>query len=1162
MTHFNHINEKISHWVNAPGSDIKLSGLNTEQFAFFLNNFIDNNPIENKSILLICPGQDQGEDLLESLENINSKLSVELFPEEEGSPYQPFISSDYVLRRKLSILHRLNSGKKIDVLICSTQSLLSKLPPREFFKTNELCLKIEDIISPDELAGKLHLLGYAATITVEEPGTFSKKGEVFDIFPIDGPPIRLNYFDELIEKISEINPDNQKTIKDSKIEEVNIGPSSGILSKGNFPTNLRENIPMPGTKFKFKFEQRKKIFQELSDGFLFQNYSKMFPLFFKSEEHTSLIDHINEDFIPIFFKRSEIDLIETEMFEELRTEYEETSNDVESEIISPNPESFFFNGLNEIVTKPSLYVDELHIDESLDISQIIEFNLESTPVYLRRNISLTESKKENLKQIFEFLETEFKHSGDVFISSKHENAKEEIKYLLDTFELSRNFLERVKFTDMYLEHGFYYPAEKLLYLSEGDLFSVKKKKTKKSPSVNPDLFAEQIATLKKDDYVIHSDHGLGKYLGLESMDTGGVKNDFLVIEYASKDKVYVPVYKINLIQKHADSTANCSVANLRSAKFNQIKNRAKESAKKLAFDLLKLQAERQTQMAHSFSPPDHYYNEFELAFPFEETPDQRSATDAVLTSMQKPAPMDHLVCGDVGFGKTEIAMRAAFMAALDKKQVAVLVPTTILALQHYNSFIKRYKEFPIRIEFISRFKTPREVKEIKEGLKAGAIDIVIGTHKLLSDSIEYKDLGLVIVDEEQRFGVGHKEKLKTLKATVDFLTLTATPIPRTLQLAFLGLRDLSLIQTPPPKRQSIKTYIIKDDDQTIQSAIRKELSRGGQVFIVHNKVHDIEQYCARIRELVPDAKLTFAHGQMSEKDLETRVTNFYEGKYQVLVSTTIIESGLDIPNANTMIIDRADTFGLSQLHQLRGRIGRSEKKAYAYFLVPQNRNLTPTAEKRLKAMQTYADIGSGFHIASCDLEIRGAGEVLGANQSGHLEAVGLELYMELLKEAIGELKGEQKVIHSKVEISTPFSSYIPNNYIPDGPARLKYYKLLSNSESTQDLETHIQDIEELFGPIPSELDNLFWTLRCRIILRDCGIKSLNVAGKDINISFEKSFLDSESELKNKIIDYFINRPKQFRFSPDYKVYYQSKESVDLESLHSFCKNIAEQILPC
>ncbi|MBK23809.1 MAG: transcription-repair coupling factor [Halobacteriovorax sp.] len=1162
MTHFVHINEKISNWASRPGEDIRLSGLNEEQFCYFLDDFISKNSLTNSPLVIFCPTQDTSEDLAEAFESVSSRLSIEVFPEEEASPYQPYVSSDFVLRKKFSVLNRLTQGDFPDILICSTRAALSKLPPKHFFLENKIELVVDDIISPDELASKLYKLGYSASITVEEPGTFSKKGEIFDIYPSSGEPFRINYFDELIEKINSIDPDTQKTLKDQALQSVIIGPAPGLLAQANYPTNLRENIPMPGTQFKLKFENRKKIFQELGDGFLFQNYSLVLPLFFKNEEVCSLLDYLPDEVLPILFKRSHIDLEETELFETLRTEFEESTDDLQSESVNPGPENFFYSSLDALIGKKAMYVDDVLVSNEFDITNLIEFNLESAPIYLKSRVQLSNSKKENLKSIFNFIGEEFKHSGNIIISTKTASAKKEIKYLLETFDIKREVQNRITFSESYLNHGFYYSAEKLLILSEGDLFSVKKKKAQKKANINPDLFAEQIATLKKDDYVIHSDHGLGRYLGLESMETGNVKNDFLVIEYASNDKVYVPVYKINLIQKHADSGANCSLGNLRTNKFNQVKSRAKESAKRLAFDLLKLQAERQTQKAHAFSPPDHYYNEFELAFPFEETPDQRSATDSVLESMQKPAPMDHLVCGDVGFGKTEIAMRSAFLAALDKKQVAVLVPTTILALQHYNSFVKRFKEFPLRIEFISRFKTPREVKEIKEGLEAGSIDIIIGTHKLLSDSIKYKDLGLVIVDEEQRFGVGHKEKLKTLKATVDFLTLTATPIPRTLQLAFLGLRDLSLIQTAPPKRQSIKTYIIKDDDQTIQSAIKKELSRGGQVFIVHNKVSDIEQYSAKIRDLAPEAKIIFAHGQMSEKELESRVTGFYEGKYQILISTTIIESGLDIPNANTMIIDRADTFGLSQLHQLRGRIGRSEKKAYAYFLVPQNRNLTPIAEKRLKAMQTYADIGSGFHIASCDLEIRGAGEVLGANQSGHLEAVGLELYMELLKEAIGEIKGEQQTVSSKVEISSPFSSYIPNYYIEDGPTRLRYYKLLSNSENQTDLENLIEEIEELFGPKPSELENLTWLFRSRIILKDCGVKSLHVAGKDINITFEKSFLDKESETKNKMIDYFLSRPKTYKFSPDYKVFYQSKESITLEGLYDFAKNIAEQILPC
>lgn len=1161
MTHFVHINEKISQWVNSQKENLKISGLDESQFSFILSDLKQKGALKGFPAVLICPSQDCAEQVGEALEESTEDLEIEVFPDEDLSPYQHFLSSDFMLRKKFSILEKISSSNSPDIIVCSARAALSKLPPKTFFIENQFELQKEEIIAPYELSKKLVNLGYSSSITVEEPGTFSKKGEVFDIYTSSGVAVRLNYFDELIEKITLIDLETQKSIKDQELDQIIIGPSPGVLSASPFSTHLRNNVPMPGPKFKLRFEYRKKILQELNDGNLFNNYSRFFPLFFDKNETCSLFDYFPDNYIPILYKNREIDLFQSELNESLRVEYDSQSGDLESDNISPAPESFYFEKLAALINKKIILVEDLEFSELDDITNSISLSIESTPLYLKRSIGLSDSKKENLKSIFEFLSNEFKHSGKILISTKTKSAKKEIDYLIETFDLKRSLLDRVSFIDSYISNGFFYNSEKLLILSEGDLFSVKRKKTQKQTNFNPDLFAEQIATLKKNDYIIHSEHGLGKYLGLESMEAGGIKNDFLVIEYASKDKIYVPVYKINLIQKHADSTAGCTLGNLRSAKFNQIKKRAKESAKKLAFDLLKLQAERATQKAHSFSEPDHYYNEFELAFPFEETPDQRSATDAVITSMRKPAPMDHLVCGDVGFGKTEIAMRAAFLAALDKKQVAVLVPTTILALQHFNSFIKRFSEFPLKIDFLSRFKSPKEVKEIKEKLKSGQIDIIIGTHKLLSSTIEYKDLGLVVVDEEQRFGVGHKEKLKTLKATVDFLTLTATPIPRTLQMAFLGLRDLSLIKTPPPKRQSIKTYVIKDDSQTVQAAIKKELSRGGQVFIVHNKVHDIEQFSAKIRELVPEAKIVFAHGQMSEKELESRITSFYEGKYQILISTTIIESGIDIPNANTMIIDRADTFGLSQLHQLRGRIGRSEKKAYAYFLVPQDRALTQVAEKRLKAMQTYADIGSGFHIASCDLEIRGAGEVLGANQSGHLEAVGLELYMELLKEAIGELKGEEGSVHSRVEVSTPYSCYIPNFYIEDGPTRLKYYKLLSNSNDEPELSDLVDEIQELFGPSPSEFENLHLLLKSRIVLKDFGIKSINVAGYDINISFEKSFLDKESVIKTKMLDYFLSRPKTYKFSPDYKVFYHAKEKVSLEGLYEFSKNIAEQILP-
>ncbi|TNE99262.1 MAG: transcription-repair coupling factor, partial [Deltaproteobacteria bacterium] len=702
----------------------------------------------------------------------------------------------------------------------------------------------------------------------------------------------------------------------------------------------------------------------------------------------------------------------------------------------------------------------------------------------------------------------------------------------------------------------------VLVLSEGDLFANKQTKAKHVRQQDLDLFAEQLGTLKEGDFVIHNDHGIGKYIGMESLNHGGQEADFVVLEYTSQDKVYVPVYKLNLIQKHADSGATVHIDSLRTARFNKVKERARSGIKKLAIDLLRLQAERQTAKAFQFSEPDHDFKEFELSFPFDETPDQLAAIDDVLASMQRPTPMDHLVCGDVGFGKTEVAMRAAYKAVLDHKQVAVLVPTTVLALQHFYSFKERFKNFAVNIEFLSRFKSPKETTKIKSDLEKGEIDIVIGTHKLLSDKIKYADLGLVVVDEEQRFGVGHKEKLKVLKKSVDFLTMTATPIPRTLQLAFLGLRELSLIKTAPPKRQSIKTYLIKEDDRTIQAAIDKELIRGGQVFIVHNKVQDMENYVAYIRDLAPSAKIIFAHGQLPEKELETRMQKFYNNEYQILISTTIIESGIDIPNANTMIIDRADTFGLAQLHQLRGRIGRSDKKAYAYFVIPKHRSLTQIAEKRLKALQTYAEVGSGFNIATCDLEIRGAGDILGGEQSGHIEAIGLELYMELLKEAIAELKGEKRIGNRNIEISAPFPSYIPNDYIENSGERLKTYKKLSNCTDIESLKKMEEDLLDIYGAHPTPLKNLFALLESRNILQETGLSSCKVVGTSVIYQFDKGILDSDVQLRNKVVEIFLSQPKKYQFTPDYKVHYSHGSEVDGDTLISLAQNIAGQIQPC
>lgn len=1162
MSLFQGLRSKIQSWEKSPQQPLRITGLDSLKWVLFLSQSSN----AEESYTLVLDSQDEIERCERFLREANLPQKVLTLPGLETNPYLSLIASESNLISRFSTLNWLANSDEPCIVLTSVEGLGLKLPPPDFFKQNGFKVEVSDVIGPDEMASRLVKIGYSSSTSVEEPGTFVKKGEIFDIYPISSEPIRLHYFDDMVEEIFAIDLDTQKTNREVSYNEVYLGAGPGILTESQYANTLRENIPMPAPAYKNRFEQRKFIFSHLQDGQLFESYPYFLPLFFEHQVTLSAFVEKRAYHKFCFLNYRECEASYSEYLEELREDFERVQNDLESDNLLPGPVSLYVRGFSELLdtNKPHILLDELDIDALEDeFSELkTHINIESSKVFFSRQIGPTQKKGQYVLKALELIQEHFEHSGHIVFSLRHDSTQAQIERLMEQAQYPTSLKKRVTFLRLPLHEGFYYENEKILYIAEPDLFPPKQDKVKQTSQKQIDLFAEQLSTLKVGDYVIHTEHGTGQYLGLESHDFGGTTSDYLVLKYAEGDKVYVPVYKLNLIQKHAGEGANLRPESLRTNKFAGLKNKARASAKKLAFDLLKLQAERQSSQAYAFNPPDDYFLEFERSFPFEETPDQTFAIQNVIEAMQKPVPMDYLVCGDVGFGKTEVAMRAAFKAVQDKKQVAVLVPTTVLALQHFTSFTQRFKDFPVKVEFLSRFKSAKETKEIKEACEAGEIDILIGTHKLLSSSMKFHDLGLVIVDEEQRFGVGHKEKLKLLKTSVDFLTLTATPIPRTLQLAFLGIRDMSLIRTPPPKRQSIKTYLIKEDELTIQSALKKELQRGGQAFIVHNKVKDIESYTASIQELIPEAKILYAHGQLAEKELEKRMKSFYSGEYQVLISTTIIESGIDIPNANTMIVDRADTYGLSQLHQLRGRIGRSDKKAYAYLVVPKFKALTPVAEKRLKALQTYADIGSGFNIASCDLEIRGAGDILGASQSGHVEAVGLELYMELLKDAIQEIRGEKRIVKKDIEVSTPYPAYIPNVYIPDSSQRLKYYKRLSNCNDHNELESLKEEMTDVFGMPSEELNTLFNVLEVRLNLQNLGVKNVQVAGRLIRIGFEKSLLETNEQLRNSIVEFFVSRPKKYQISPDFKVSYTYKDEVSPSYLVQFSKEIAEQILPC
>ncbi|MCK5072044.1 MAG: transcription-repair coupling factor [Bacteriovoracaceae bacterium] len=1165
MTLFLSITHKIKNWFNSGTEPLNINGITPSQWIFLFNNFIrDGLGITQKNHLILCPTVELAESIQVSLSKISTEKHVHFYPGLENSPYGKILPSQSDLLQRFKVLDILAQKKTSNVIIMTVEAFLLKMPPCNFFVSKAFDIAVSDIISREELSKKLVGVGYAHTNSTEEPGTFCSKGEIFDIYPISGRPIRIIYYDDMIEHIYHIDLETNKSIRNDNINRIHIAVSPNIFSSEEFTQNLRKYIPIPGPQFKNKFERRKEIFNKLSHNQLFEDFPNFVSLFM--EQTTGFEHYLNpNDWIITSVNHNENMDIFTMLLEKLREEFNTSLTEPDNSLLLPSPEKLYsytfsdsLNNYKSILTNTV----EINLDINKILASKIDLAFENTPHFIGKHINQSLGKHEYIKHALEFLRSHFENKGSIVFATFVKETKAEIEYLMDLYEFPQSLRERIFFKNFNLSDGFYYDLENILIISEGDLFGRKQVKSKSNYRKNIDLFAERLATIKPGDYVMHSEHGLGIYRGLQTIAIDSSNTDYLIIEYTEGDKIYVPVYKMNLVQKHADTTANLSPASLRSNKFNQLKNKARNSAKKLAFDLLKLQAERQSHTAFAFSPPDHVFKEFELAFQFTETPDQISAIDNIIESMQKPVPMDYLVCGDVGYGKTEIAMRAAFKAILDDRQVAVLVPTTILALQHHQSFCERFKNFPVNIEFISRFKSAKQIKEIKQNLKEGKIDVIIGTHKLLHESVIFKSLGLVIVDEEQRFGVSHKEKLKLYKATVDFMTLTATPIPRTLQLAFLGLKDLVLIQTPPPKRQSIKTYIVKNDESTIQSAIKKELQRGGQVFFVHNRVKDIEIIYGKLSELVPDASIVIGHGQLPEKILEQRIEAFYSGKFQVLLCTTIIESGLDIPNANTMIINRADTFGLAQLHQLRGRIGRSDRKAYAYFMVPEYHNITVEAERRLKALQTYAEIGAGFSLASCDLEFRGAGDILGSSQSGHIESIGLELYMELLQEAIREIKGERKIINKNIEISTPYPSYIPNNYICDSSARLKYYKKLSNCLEHGPLTNIFDEMCDVYGRPPKELENLFTIIRTRIQVQTIGLRNIKVAGNIISMAFDKNILDNDAILRNKIVETFLKRPKVYQFTRDYKVVYCHKNSVGPADLLEFSKNIAEQILPC
>jgi transcription-repair coupling factor (superfamily II helicase) len=705
-----------------------------------------------------------------------------------------------------------------------------------------------------------------------------------------------------------------------------------------------------------------------------------------------------------------------------------------------------------------------------------------------------------------------------------------------------------------ISRGFRFREDGVAVIAEEEIFGRRVKRRGLSEARKKQLLTS-LAELKPGDHMVHIDFGVGIYRGLQHLTLGAVEGDFLLLEYAGSDKLYLPVDRINLVQRYVGAEGiEPHVDKLGGTGWEKTKARARAAVQEMAEELLKIYAARQLQEGHAFGPRDELYREFEASFAFEETPDQQAAIDDVLADMESKKPMDRLVCGDVGYGKTEVAMRGAFKAVMEGKQVAILVPTTILAQQHMETFAARFKSYPVKIEMLSRFRSPKEQKDILAGVKKGDIDIIIGTHRLLQKDVEFRDLGLLIVDEEQRFGVTHKERLKKYRAVVDIMTLTATPIPRTLYMSLMGIRDLSIIDTPPVDRLAIKTFVARFNDEVIREAVLRELRRGGQIFFVHNRVQSIGAMAEHLGRIVPEARIAVGHGQMDEKELERVMLGFMHGETNLLLSTTIIESGLDIPTANTLIVNRADSFGLAQLYQLRGRVGRSKQRAYAYFLIPGEGAISGDARERLRILQELTELGAGFRIATHDLELRGAGDLLGARQSGNIAAVGFELYTELMEETIRQLKGEELVEKVEPELKLRIPAFIPEDYVRDPNQRLVIYKKLTQANTSDDIAEMEGELTDRFGKLPLAAVYLLEVMRLRLQLKALLVREVEFDGRRLIFAFHQKTPVSP----DTIIGLIRQHQKTYQFTPDYRLVMELADTT-FEGVLAAARNLLKRL---
>ncbi|MCB2191419.1 MAG: transcription-repair coupling factor [Deltaproteobacteria bacterium] len=1133
--------EQTRHFVQEQGSAL-LGGLEGAGRAFALARLWKSDP---RTTLVVCPTLAVAETLSRDLEFFLAGQSdggtpVRLFPGYEVSPYQELDPPPEVTARRLSVLWELVAAEDPLLVITSAVAASSRLCPPEHLLDNYIELSKGQRLERDALVAALAQGGYTPVGLVEQVGDFAVRGSVVDFFgPLLDDPVRVEFFGDEIESLRRFDPSDQRS--QLPLREAGVIPCLPVELSPGAAKRAKERLRKLAREEGLSTRRLAELVEKIELLAPFSGLESLLPVFFKNAG--DIFTYLPEGAWLYILEPAEVDnRLEAEA-EEMEQQFEEAREDGRVVLSPPMLRRTPGQMAQRLGERPHLLCRALAMGtEEPGETPLVRLKAETFPG-LHQDLKRG-GESSVIARFLGWVSTQQEMGRGVTLVCRSRSQVERLAELLAEREAavkvvgsaSETWPPDVDEAPLYLMEGVLTaglaPAElPVCFITEDEVFGAPRVVRHKAPPRLSEMLAA-LDDLEPGDLVVHTDHGVGLYEGLTSVAVGAAESDFLHLSFAGGDKLYLPADRMGLISKYrGPEDSKPKLDRLGGRAWQRVKGRAKKAVEAIAHDLVELYAARSVAKGKSFTPPDTGFREFEAGFPWEETPDQARAIQDVLADLSAPKPMDRLVCGDVGFGKTEVALRAAYLVAMQGRQVAFLVPTTVLAEQHYQTFVERLLDQPLEVASLSRFKTPAQQREVLAGLKAGTVDMVIGTHRLLSKDVEFNDLGLMVVDEEQRFGVKDKERLKKMRRLVDVLTLTATPIPRTLQMSLSGLRDLSVINTPPADRQAIKTYVATFTAKAVAQAVQKEMARDGQVFFVHNRVQDIAKMAAMVKRLVPGVRVGIAHGQLPEKELERVMMSFVRRELDVLVCTTIIESGLDIPSANTIIINNADKFGLSQIYQLRGRVGRAGRRAYAYLFVRSEQSLSRQAAKRLKALMDFTQLGAGFAIAMHDLQIRGAGNMLGEAQSGVAAEVGYELYLRMLEEAIARLKGEAPPEGPEPELKLGLPAHLPESYVPDPEVRLSLYRRLSGVRRPEQLEEVASEMSDRFGPPPAAAGNLLSGVELKVLLRSMHSERLDLSSDGLMAYFTQT----EGLNLDRLLAMAQEQPDKVRVFPDGRV---------------------------